>query len=202
MSFVVASLEGGNKIMKSSIGPSKLFEVNLETLTEGFPAHLVYKLLKQACTLAVSDTIDQRFWDICVFTLSFNIMVWGKKIFCEAPALVSGKVKPWFFLEFFNERTTKRASVIWKSCSKTFIKPKVVPPLHSDKISEPHMGKLMLNDNTEESELRDWHMLAWAHDPIWIGDASNILHRTKFVVWAHNMVYLREGITMSISLLV
>ena len=64
--------------MKGGIGPSELLKVDLEALAKSFPAHLVDKLLEQACTLSVGNTIDQRFRHISVLTLGLDVMVGGK----------------------------------------------------------------------------------------------------------------------------
>jgi hypothetical protein len=58
MIFVVSSLKRGDEVVQGGVGPSELFEVDLETLTESLPTHLIDQLLEQACPLTVGNTID------------------------------------------------------------------------------------------------------------------------------------------------
>lgn len=64
------------------------------------------------------------------------------------------------------------------------------------------MCQLMLDDNTEESHLRDSHVFGAAHDTIRISNTTHVLHCTVFVIRAHNMIDFGEGISMAVSLLV
>jgi hypothetical protein len=64
------------------------------------------------------------------------------------------------------------------------------------------MSKLVLDDNNEESELWDRHMLAGTHDGVSICDATYVLHSSIFVVWAHDVVDLGEWVSLTKDVLV
>jgi hypothetical protein len=157
--LVITFLQGTDEVSETCVGPSVLLEVDLQTITEGVPSHQEDELLQQTSAFSISDSVNQRFRDISVFTFSLNIVVGGHQIIIESPSLVASKVKPRFILEFFHMLTTEGASIIGKRSGETFVEPEILPPFHSDKVSEPHVSQLMLNHNTEEGELRHRHML-------------------------------------------
>jgi len=45
-----------------------------------------------------------------------------------------------FVFEFIHERPTLGTGVIAEAGGKSFVQPKVVPPVHGDQISEPHVA--------------------------------------------------------------
>jgi len=52
------------------------------------------------------------------------------------------------------------------------------------------MTEFVLDDNNEESQLRNGHVLAAAHDVVRVRDATHIFHSAVFVVGAHNVIHL------------
>ena len=57
------------------------------------------------------------------------------------------------------------------------------------------MAQLVLDDNDEEGKLWNRHILFRAHDLIRVSDAANVLHGAIFVVGAHHVIDLREGVS-------
>ena len=64
-----------------------------------------------------------------------------------------------FIFEFIHERPTLGTGIVAEAGGKGFIKPKVVPPVHCDQISKPHVAKFVHYNNDCESQLRDRHLL-------------------------------------------
>ena len=52
---------------------------------------------------------------------------------------------------------------------EALVEPEVSPPVHSDQVAEPHVRQLMLNDEAEEGQRRDRHMLGAAYYAIGAG---------------------------------
>ena len=75
-------------------------------------------------------------------------------------------MEPGLFLEGVDEGTALRAGFVAETGSEGLIEPQIVPPFHGHKVTEPHVAELVLDDNGEESELRDRHVLLRAHNLI------------------------------------
>lgn len=77
--------------------------------------------------------------------------------------------------------------------SKTFIEPEIVPPLHSDKVSEPVMSTLMGNDNSQL-----YHFFDRYYFLIEVGiiesDDSWVFHGAGRKLMAKDSVVFGEGI--------
>ena len=97
---------------------------------------------------------------------------------------------------------TLRACLVTERSSEGLVEPQVIPPLHSHKVTEPHVAQLVLNDHAEESQLWDRHVLLRAHDLVRVRDTSDILHGAIFVIRAHHVVHLCEWISSTEVLLV
>jgi len=179
-----------------------LLEVDLQTVREGLPAHEENDLFNHARSLSVSNSIDQRLSHVSSSAVSLDLVVRGHEVFLESPSLVASHVNPRLRLEFFNRRSALSASVVRDTSGKSFVEPEVVPPSHGDKVSEPHVGQLMLHHHAEESQLRGVHVLLGAHDRVGVSNASNVLHSAIFVVSAHHVIDLGEGVASSKALLV
>ena len=101
-----------------------------------------------------------------------------------------------------DEGAARRASLVAKTGGEGLVEPEVVPPLHGDEVTEPHMAKLVLDNDGEEGKLWDGHVLFRAHNLIGVRDAANVLHGTVLVIRAHDVVHLRERISCVEVLLV
>lgn len=60
----------------------------------------------------------------------------------------------------------------------------------------------MLDYCAEEGELRNRHLFLSTHNVIRVSNATDVLHCTVLVVWAHDVVDLWEGISLTEALLV
>ena len=103
-------------------------------------------------------------------------------------------MEPSFISIWIDKGSTHRACLVRKTGGKGLVEPKVVPPLHSDEVTEPHVAELVLDHNAEESELRDGHVLLRAHNFVAISDAADVFHGAIFVIWAHDMIDFCERI--------
>lgn len=201
-SLVVAFLQGADEVNKRSVSPLELLEIDLDASGESIPTHQKDQLLEQAGTLSVCDTVDERLRDVGVRAVSFDVVVRRSQIILQTPALVVGEMKPRLALEVFHKVATGSACVVTEGRSKALIKPKIVPPLHGDKVTEPHMRQLVLHDNAEEGQLRVAHMLTAAHNGVTVSDAAHVFHSTVLVVRAHDVIDLAEGVPLTEMLLI
>lgn len=60
----------------------------------------------------------------------------------------------------------------------------------------------MLDNNTEECQLGDRHVLGGTHDGITVSDAGHVFHGAVFVVRTHHVVNFRERVSLTKCLLV
>ena len=111
-------------------------------------------------------------------------------------------MEPGLVSEGFDVRSALRASLVAETGGEGLVEPQVVPPLHGDQVAEPHVAQLVLDHHAEESQLGDRHVLFRAHDLIGVSDAANVFHSTIFIVRAHDVINLGEGVSCAEVLLV
>ena len=129
-------------------------------------------------------------------------MVSGTKIIRKSPSFIISKMKPRFLFEFINKRSPGGTSVITQCSCKWLIQPKVIPPFHGNKVSKPHVRKLMLNNDTKEGKLRHTHFFGLAHNSITVSNTSHVFHGSIFIIRTHHMVHLWERIPFAECFLV
>lgn len=129
-------------------------------------------------------------------------MICWHEVVVETPSLVIGKMQPRLVLELLDEGSTVSASVVRDGSGEALVQPQIIPPLHGDQITKPHVADLVLNDNTEEGHLRNRHFSRGAHDIIRICNTTDVLHGAIFVIWAHYMINFTERISLTKVLLI
>ena len=169
---------------------------------ESFPAHQEDNLFDHARAFTVSDTINERLGHVSASAVSLDLVVGRHKIFLKPPSLITSHMNPRLRLKFFDRWSTLSTGIVGNARGECFIEPEVIPPSHSDKITEPHVSKFVLHHNTKESKLRGVHMLLGTHDRVSVSNASDIFHSAIFVVGTHDMIHLGEGVTSTKTFLV
>ena len=104
-------------------------------------------------------------------------------------------MEPGFISVWVDMGASHRACFVGKTRGEGLVEPEIIPPLHGDQITEPHVAELVLNDDTEEGQFGDGHVLLTAHDVVGVSDAADIFHGAVFVVGAHHVVNLGERIS-------
>lgn len=77
--------------------------------------------------------------------------------------------------------------------SEGFIEPQIVPPLHGDEVTEPHMGDLVQEHVASPADVVGV-VDSLRNELFGVGDRSRVLHRTVGEIWAEDTVQLVEWV--------
>ena len=198
-----------NKILETSVFPGMFLEIKFAAFEKYFHANCVYQLIQKHCSFAIRDAVKQVLSNFVVFARSLYGMGWRQTVVDQWTLLFKWKCKPNIFRIYVVVNIGLFCGKLWQihilignfdffasnitnKTGKALIEPNIVPPLHSDHVSKPLMGQLMLHYHMEEYPVTFRQFIQCLRNKIAlsISDTASTFHSSVAHIWTNYMVQL------------
>ena len=164
-------------------------------------ANNIVSLLQEWRPFTIRDSIKQGLGFISPLNSGAYWMSWRKLICVDSPVLVHLKGHPdsIMILRYFRNllNSYKR-----HESGKSFIQPKVIPPLHSDQVSKPHVSQFVKVGVWELKSLRQRRSLSSVQIGFVISNAPYVFHCSIIVFGSKHLIILTKWIILAEQILV
>ena len=166
-----------------------LLEILTNTCEELFLTDPGTKLLKHGATLCVGDAIKVHAHGIKVGDIRHDGVCGGELVLAIGPALFHDSKGCPGFMPFGCLCSGQGGGILCEA----FVEPQVIPPAHSDKVTKPHVGKLVQDGHY--ATLTDGVSYFGAENvSLGESDTSRIFHGTGVEFGYEKLVVFVEGV--------
>ena len=114
----------------------------MQTRAHCLEPQYVEPLLQESGALTIRDAVEERLSLVSRHDIAADRVRRAEAILGHTPELVLEEGNPARLVIVLQAGTAFHRQKGHESCER-LVEPQVVPPLHSDQITEPHMGQLM-----------------------------------------------------------
>ena len=178
----------GEQVVQRRVGVGVLRQVLVQASEESVAAHVGDELAQYGGALGVGDAVEVDLDVGQVADFSRDRVRRGQLILLEAPVLADHEPGP-----ALGVLGGLGQSQVAHELGEGFVEPQVVPPLHGDQVTEPHVRQLV-QDRVRTSLHLSLGGTRAEHVGVAEGDAARVLHGARVVLGHEDLVVLGEGV--------
>ena len=184
------ALQLNQQVIQNGVAPAVLIEVHLQSSHEVLLANPRDHLTQHRSALRVRNAVEVHLNIGKVTNLRHNRVSRRQLILTVRPGLLrSGEGSP----RLLGVAGVLRSSQGRHELSERLVQPQVVPPLHGDQVTEPHVSQLVQNGDSAAltQSLRN---LRTEDVSLQVGHAASVLHRTGIELGHEQLIVLLERV--------
>ena len=184
------ALQLNQQVVQDGVAPAVLLEVHLQSSHEVLLANPRHHLAQYRSALRVGNAVEVHLNIGKVTDLRHNRVGGGQLILTVRPGLLrSSEGSP----RLLGVAGVLRSSQSRHELSEGLVQPQVVPPLHGDQVTEPHVRQLVQDGDRAALTQRLSH-LGTEDESLQEGHAARVLHRTGVELGHEQLIVLLERV--------